>query len=460
MRSPEGPVSRFTAVARRAAAFWVAAVLAASCGADERYDLPSDVVWTSPHFSLYARAQDQNVCADALSTLEEHFAFLQDMFGLTWPDGRTIHYYKFVDHSDFLANAPCPEGSGACADQGDVYSDEVFEQHELVHSYLGVFGAPPALVTEGTAVALACNRSISDAPSLSVADALLIEEPLRDTRIYDTGGRLVRYLLDRYGPMPFMRFYASVGKHADFAEVDRALRDAFGDGADDIWAAALATPASCPAPFACSRQPLPLDGVPARLWPVCGVPSLDRTFSLVSDGEVALWGPPSSSIGSCDPIHFSAIKATGSRHDDSHVGLVSLPAGRYYVEARATTATNLALLAAPHPWAGLDCSDLRPFVVPAGQYPDLGISIPAGVAEWIVKLSFVEPHLLRLLAPDASLRRKNVFTVCRDCDFTSPSCQSYDVSSGTRDFFWQGEYVLRVQTSDSAEATRLDIVRR
>jgi hypothetical protein len=99
-------------------------------------------------------------------------------------------------------------------------------------------------------------------------------------------------------------------------------------------------------------------------------------------------------------------------------------------------------------------------VVTAGQYPDLGISIPAGVSEWIVKLSFVEPHLLRLLAPESAPRRRTIFTVCRDCDFTSVSCQSYDISSGTRDFLWQGDYVLRVQTSEGTEATRLDIVRR
>jgi hypothetical protein len=438
----------------------MAVLMVAACGPDEHYDLPSDVVWTSPHFSLYARAQDENVCADALGILEQHFTFLQSMFGFDWPDGRAIHYYKFIDRADFVANAPCPEGSGACADQGDVYSAEVFEQHELVHSYLGSFGSPPALVTEGTAVALACNRAISDAPSLSLAEALLIQEPLRDTRIYDTGGRLVRFLLDQYGPGPFLRFYASLGKHAGLDELDRALLDVFGAGVDDIWAAALATPASCPSPFACSRQPLVLDGATSRLSPICGVPALDRTFTLLSDGELALWAPPSSSVGSCDAIRFSAIKATGARHGDSQVGLLALPAGRYYVEAPADTTTRLALLAAPpHPWAGFDCSALQPFVVTTGQYPDIGITIPAGVSEWIVRLSFVEPHLLRLLSAD-SPRRKNTVTVCRDCDFSSSSCQSFDMSSGTRDFLWQGDYVLRAQTSDSMAPTRLDIVQR
>lgn len=436
------------------------ALALASCQRDEHYDLPSDVTWTSPHFSLHARAQDPSVCADALGTLEEFFAFLQGMFGLAWPEGQTIHYYKFVDRPDFRANAPCPEGSGACADQDDVYSYSVFEQHELVHSFLRHFGSPPALVTEGTAVAVACNRDIPDAPSLSLADALHIQEPLRDHRIYETGGRLVRYLLEHYGPSRFIRFYTSLGKHAGWREFDQALRDAFEAGADEIWAGVLTTRASCPAPFACSRPSLPLDGTVTKLSPICGVPTLHRTFSLPSDGEVALWAPSSSSIASCDSVRFSAIDATGVRRHDSHLALVALPAGRYYVEAPASNATQLAILATSRPWAGPECSTLEPFVVAAGQYPDIAISIPGGVSEWTVKLSFDDPHLLRLLSPESSPRRKTIVTVCRDCDFRSVACQSYDASSGTRDFFWQGEYVLRIQTSDSAEATRVDIVRR
>lgn len=449
-------------VASKKAAFLVAVLWLStgSCRGEAPHDLPSDVLWTSSHFSLHARAQDQNVCADALDTLEQHFALLQGMFGLAWPAGRTIHYYKFVDHADFLANAPCPEGSGACADQSDVYSDEVLQQHELVHSYLWPFGTPPALVTEGTAVALACNRTIPETPSLSLAEALLVQDPLRDQHVYDTGGRLVRYLLDQYGPELFIRFYVSLGKHAGIDELDQALRDVFGSGADDIWAAALATPAGCLPAFACSRQALPLDGTMVPLSPVCGVPSVDRTFSLASPGGVAIWGPPSTSVASCDSTSFSALSATKPGRDDAEVGLLTLPAGRYYVEVPVSAATKVAILAASRPWAGPDCSALQPFVVALGQYPNIAVSIPSGISEWGMRLSFAEPHLLRLIPGDSVPSEKLSLTVCRDCDFTSPSCQTYDMSSGAKDVLWQGDYILRVQTAERVDVTRLDIVRR
>lgn len=432
-----------------------------ACRVEEAHDLPGDLAWTSPHFIFHARAQDSLACPDALTNLEQHFALLEGMFGFVWPAGRSIHYYKFVDHPDFHANSPCPQGSGACADQSDVYSDEVFEQHELIHSYLWPFGTPPPLVTEGTAVALACNRPISDTPSLSLAEGIRIQDALSDLRIYDTGGRLVRYLLDRYGPQAFLRFYVQLGKHADFDDLDALMQEVFGAGADQIWAAALDAPTSCPPPFACSRDALPLDGTPVALSASCGLTTGNRTFALTTQTQVAIAAPSSTSVSSCDPIHFVAIRATSARRDTSHVGVVDLPAGHYYLEYPTDgPTTELAIREATQPWAGLDCSSLQPLVVAAGQYPDLSVSVPGGVSEWLVRLRFVEPHLLRLLPADLAGHKPFTVTVCRDCDSASPLCVAYDARSSVRDVLWQGDYYLRFQTSNSSDAARLDIVRR
>jgi hypothetical protein len=400
-------------------------------------------------------------CADAVVTLEQHFELLQAMFGFIWPSGRTIHYYKFIDNSDFHANSPCPKGSGACADESDVYSDDGFEQHELIHSYLWPFGTPPPLVAEGSAVALACNRPISDNPSLSLAEGIQIQDALSDLRIYDSGGRLVRYLLDHYGPRPFLRFYGELGKHPSFEDLDRTLQAVFAAGAEEIWATALDTPASCSPPFACSREALPLDGTPVPLSPVCGLTTGNRTFALSTEAQVAVTGPASTTVLSCDPIRFAAIQATAGRRDTSHLGLVGLPAGHYYLQYPTDDPTSeLAVRTATQPWAGVDCSGLEALVVAAGQYPDLSISIPGGVSEWTVKLRFVEPHLLRLQADASAVQRDLTLTVCRDCDFGSPVCLAYNAHASGRDVLWQGDYLLRFQASYSTDASRLDIVRR
>jgi len=73
------------------------------------------------------------------------------MLGFEWPAAHVIHYYKFVDATDFAMNAPCPKGSGGCADGRGVYTFDPFHQHELVHAYLWPFGLPLTVVMEGAA---------------------------------------------------------------------------------------------------------------------------------------------------------------------------------------------------------------------------------------------------------------------------------------------------------------------
>lgn len=96
---------------------------------------------------------------------------------------------------------------------------------------------PLTVIKESAAMALACNRPIAETPSLSLADAVAVQQPLADLLVYDTGGRLVRYLIDQDGPETFLRFYTSLRQDASFADLDAALRASYGSGADDLWAA-------------------------------------------------------------------------------------------------------------------------------------------------------------------------------------------------------------------------------
>jgi hypothetical protein len=433
--------------------------LLGGCQDEGTGDLPNDFVWRSPHFVFHARARDAASCPEVLTTLEQHFEFLHGMLGFIWPTGRTIQYYKFADSADFSAHAPCPRGAGGCADGNDVYSYDLFEQHELVHTYLWPYGLPPPLVAEGTAVALACNRSIPDWPALSLSDAIRIRDPLTDTRLYDTGGRLVRHLLDSYGPELFMRFYPALRAHATFVDLDRALRGVFGAGADEIWAAALATPASCPPPFACSRDTLPGDGTPTPVAPTCGPPAA-RTFALAADGNVAISGSAVTTLGSCDSIPFSPLKLLPASDGVSHVGIAQLPAGHYHLDVSSGGSTALSLSEASQPWAGSDCSALQPFVVGANQYPSLRIVVPDGSTFWAVKLRFLDPHLLSVPAHAyAKPFATGTLTACPDCDFTSPLCQAVDLSSSL-EVLWQGDYVLGIDMPGGARSAAVDISER
>lgn len=437
----------------------VAFVLAAAAGCQgESVDLPNDLVWKSSHFVFHARAEDSALCPDVLFRLEQHFSALQALLGFVWPDERRIQYYKFLDRSDFNAHARCASGADGCADSVEaVYSHRAFEEHELVHAYLWRSGVPPPVITEGTAVALSCDRAIPAQPSLSLNDAVRVRDALSDTRVYETGGRLVRFLLDRYGARTFMRFYSQLAFDATVDDLDRTARSVFGSGADAIWAAALATPASCAPAFACSRDALPLDGTPVTLFPVCGVPDQFLTLNLAADAQLAIAGPLSTSVGGCDGNSPASGRIIGYGGSGDQVGMLTLPAGHYYVDAPSSTPADLSVRQALEPWTGDDCSALVPFVFGPGQYADLRVMLPSSVAKIALKLSFADPHLLSVQAYAPSPRTTTV-TVCSDCDTSSISCQH--VGPSHEDVLWQGDYVVTLEASSTGPGAYLDILGR
>lgn len=426
---------------------------ASACYVDEKHDLPSDVVWTSAHFAYHTRSSEPSACEALLATLEQHFSSVQARFAIDWPAGRTIHYYKFTSREDFASNSPCPAGSAACTDRTQVYAYQAFEQHELVHAYFWPLGLPPPVIAEGTAVALVCSKPIPEAPSLSLADAMQVHDALSDQRVYDTGARLVQYLAEAYGAQSFLRFYPMLGLSASLGDLDRALRSVYGMGAEEIWAAALATPAHCSPSFACSREPLPLDGTLTEIVPTCGLSGGSRTFDLVADGEVAISGPTSLLVGRCDAVGFSPILGAGAGTGSPQTVVAPLAQGRYYVESRDLRPANLQVVAAAAPWAGDDCPGLEPLLLPAGQYPDLRVLVPPGTPTWIVRLHFEEPRELTVRWPSTT-----DLWVCSDC--SQEHCQALRSSSRRWDVTWQGDTVLRVQGTAQDETTTLDMVGR
>jgi hypothetical protein len=426
-----------------------ATFLILSCQTNEGHNLPNDVVWNSTHFAYHSRSGDGYVCQDIVAKLEQHFSSIQAALGFDWPKGRVIHYHKFETQEDFAVNSPCPGGSAACTDRDDVYSYRVFEQHELIHAYLWPIGLPPPVITEGAAVALVCNQAISSTPSLSLLDAMRVRDALADQRVYDTGGRLVRYLLTTYGAELFLRFYSILHTTSSFEDLDRAMLTVFGNGAEDIWTATLASVVSCPPAFECSRSPLPLDGSPTSIFPTCGLLSDVRTFDLAATADIAIAGPSFLSVASCDSIAFSKVTVT-SDNAGAQLGLVTLPKGHYYVDIRTAEPTIVRMSTDVTPWAGVDCSALQPLLLATGAQQDLRISVPPDEPIWIVKVSFQDPRQLTVRLPS-----RTTLSACPDC--SSSRCETYSVRSQVS---WQGNYVLRIQGEDVSKTTAIDILGR
>ena len=445
-------------VARPSGFLVLAGTLLLACSPDARSNLPQDLAWTSPHFEYHARSLDSDICGEMLGTLEQHFQLIQDLLGFAWPTGRAIGYYKFADSQDFTSNAPCPHGAGGCSD-GNVYAYAPFEQHELVHAYLWPLGLPPPVIAEGTAVALACSPGIPETPTLSLRDAIAVGIALDDVRVYETGGRFVRYLLNTYGSSAFLPFYAGLHRGATFEQLDMLAQSVYGASADDLWAATLATHASCPQPFDCSRAALPTDGTAVQVAPVCGLKSDVRTFTLPADGYVAITAPGATQLKSCDPVPFTSELATTYSAGAAQIGLLQLAAGHYEVNF-PTGPSTVAVAVPTQPWAGPECAPLQPFLVGASEYPALSVALPAGAQAWMLKLRFGGPHLLAIAQGFSTSLSSITATACPDCDFTSAECQTVDLDRGAMDVLWDGDHVLRFQTDDSSVPSRIDVVGR
>ncbi len=426
-------------------------------------ELPSDRHLVSSHFGYHARAADRAICDGLLDTLEQHFALLRSTLGFEWPSGRVIDYYKFVDAEDFANSAPCPKGSSGCFSGGAIYTPDLFEQHELVHAYLWPLADPPVVVAEGAAVALSCSHPLPSVPTLTLDEALRASDALSDPRMYETSGRFARFLLDRYGAAAFMRLYADVaqiGKHPESAAFDGVLRAVYGVGADQLWVDMLVTQASCAQPFACSRAALPVDGTRVALEPICGLASDSRTFAMSADGNVAISGLPGARLGSCSspPVSRSSTAVVAS--DAAQVGLLQVPAGRYFLSFDPRQSSSVSVQAATAPWAGPVCEDLQPFAMTGDEGTALTVTIPDKDAVWYLRLRFAGAKQLTLSHRAATADESIEATVCQDCDFHSSRCVVADLAHDTLEVSGDADYFIRFETLAAVSPNRVEIVGR
>jgi hypothetical protein len=427
------------------------------------HDLPNDRVSSSVHFRYHARTVDTAVCGDLLDTLEQHFTLLQSILGFEWPSGRVIDYYKFVDASDFTTYAPCPQGSSGCSFGGNVYTSDFFEQHELVHAYLWPVADPPVVITEGAAVALSCSHTLPQTPTLALSEAMQASDALSDPRVYQTGGRFVRYLFDRYGGEPFLRLYASFprnGATADLGVLDTALRTIYGAGVDDLWLDMLVSQPSCAQPFACSRAALPIDGTPVQVQPICGLTKDARTFSITTDGNVAIAGPADAQVGSCSSPAASQAATTTVASGASQVGLLQVAAGQYFLSFDPRQPASVSVQAAQTPWAGAECATLEPYVVGAGEASGLTVTLPERDTVWHLRLRFDNTKQVSLSHHAVTADESVKATVCPSCDFYSNDCVVADLARDTLAVSWGGDYFVRFETLAAVAPNQIEIASR
>jgi len=208
------------------------ALAGGACGPD----LP-ERMWRSEHVRYFSRAGDDSVCPAILDQLEEHGQVIADALGI---QRSIVSYYKFDGAADFHAHSVCDDVADGCAQNSTAYTPNGFERHELIHAYLAPYGVPPALLREGAAVALSCDRF--PRPTGSWRDAYAADRLSPGREVYGAGGWLVGYLLRMFRATWLVNLYGKVASNATADEFARAFLERYGFELDNVWAAAISSP--------------------------------------------------------------------------------------------------------------------------------------------------------------------------------------------------------------------------
>ncbi len=411
----------------------------------------------SEHFTYYSRAADDDVCADTIAGVEDHFAAVTPALGLSWKPGRKIEYFKFLDQADLDRASLCSSGFEACAIGLSVMSPWVIHGHELIHAYGITVGSPAALFTEGLAEVLSCQYrrwTPEDRARLEVLrwEWLAIWHRASSWE-YAAAAQLTRFLIDRFGIESVMGFYAVAPSSRIREVVAASFLEHFGLALPDAWQEALKVDhpdGICLTPHQCGSPPVALDGTPAFFAERCGMDEEFRTFTLAEGSAVSVTpgGDGDFQIRSCDGLQAApSWNAFGSIPGWNDALLTRLPAGRYFVHHRRDERLNglgsAAVRARPGGWISTDCSAAvaDPFSVDVSTR-GLTIEVPGGAPITYAAISFAQPTTVEVSDPSGV---PGPAFLCDRCGQDTNDCPIRG-DGGVTTATLQGTYVIVVPT--------------
>jgi hypothetical protein len=413
---------------RRVAATGALLMLALCPGCYDDWDLPLDVTWESAHFRYHLREGDESACEGVLEQLERHFELFHTYLGLPWPEGKKIDYYKYRNEMDYVQRAPCPERSAGCAGGSAVMSYFVLQEHELIHAYFQPLGQPPRFFVEGIAVALACNDPFAElvgAPSWQ--DMVALPTTDRDA-VYSVGSWFVGYLLDRYGPAPFVTLYRALdGETLPAERIAATFAGVYGEALEVVWKAALAAGprARCVTLGPCQGAAMALDGSPQTVARACDGSDNSRTFQLAVDTDL-LWSYDRMVHYvpvRCDSPSFTPV-TSDPRGVAATAAVVRATAGKYFVRAVGFERSGeLRIGALAQAAYGRSCGETQPIDLGQSEFTrpkmSLELTVPNDGKAWFVRLRVPGDWQFWHTAAASS-----ALETCLACD-DPPSCHAF-----------------------------------
>jgi hypothetical protein len=390
------------------------ATLQPGCHGNAALDLPDDRVWESEHFRYHLRSDEAAACEDVMDQLERHFTLVRDYLGFSWPGGAKVDYYKFRDQLDYARESACPELGSSCVRDGAVLTARILQHHELIHAYLAPLGLPPAIFTEGVAVALACRTPFNIGPR---PWREVVAVPFGNDRAFLEGPWFVAFLLRTYGPERFLKLYAALPWNASPERIAQVFAEIYEVSLDSAWQAAerAGNGVACLFLWECAGLPLTIDGTEQAIGHACDASDEYRTFELagpedlIAASAVYLVNAPVS----CDvaPARRFAEDPVLWVANVSHY-----PAGRYFVGA-FDIPTTLSLRPVQGRAFSAECSDAVALDLSGYEFESsrFELTFPADTGPLFVRLRPAAGQALCASAANPAL----AIDACPDCDEAS-----------------------------------------
>jgi hypothetical protein len=203
-----------------------ASIATTACTGPNVPDLPSDQLLTSSHFRYHARA-DAVLDPTIVDRLEVHRSEFAQQLGAV---SDVVDYYLFRDDLDLAEHSICPE-TRDCSSGHAVYTTDPFQEHELVHAFLGDLGDPPLAPREGVAQWSACLQPHTAQP---VSSADWRSSFASDLTVYDFGERLVGWMMAHGGAPPFIDYYSKTATTTDADLFAQQIQTQWGQPIDAV----------------------------------------------------------------------------------------------------------------------------------------------------------------------------------------------------------------------------------
>jgi hypothetical protein len=302
--------------------------------------------WEGVHVR-FATTYDHLPCGRTLERLDQRAGWLQEDLASPLPDGKKITYYWL--RPEDMGLSPCGEMHSCTNGKRTVFSTTPFHHHELTHAVASTLGRSHALLEEGLATAFEehsiliqpyCPGEI--APCQEGVDRIVedFQKAIEDRHDlhYLFAGHWVRFLIETYGLTSVKAIYEAVSLEADYSEVQSAFDQHVGMSVEETLDQWLADAPPCyPGMYNTRYDALePADGPDGPVW--------EHHIELRCDSPTVTEQRLNSELW-------------------SHVNIDIGQAGQYYLEADASSETELRA------WLS-DCSNC--------DWPMTDVAVPFG----------------------------------------------------------------------------------